>query len=125
MGVLWNISDAKEHEADGKEGSIKNIGISLPASDSEYSFYTRTVDEETCNPLKVWHDLGEPSSLKEEQKKLLLEASTPYLKTDRIKAEDNRLYIELCLKKNAVVYFEVNAGKIISDRGYDYDKVSW
>lgn len=125
MGVVWNISDAKEHEADGKEGSVINIGISLPARDSEYSFYTRTVDEETCNPLKVWHDLGEPSSLKEEQKKLLLEAATPYLKTDRIKSDDNRLHIELCLKKNAVVYFELNAGQIISDRGYDYDKVSW
>ena len=25
--------------------------------------------EEVCNPLKVWHDLGEPSYLTEEQKK--------------------------------------------------------
>lgn len=116
QGVAWNT-------AYGKESSVKKLGISLPACESEYSICTRTVDEEVCNPLKVWHDLGEPSYLTEEEKKLLLEAAVPALKTDRSKAEEGRLYIELVLKKNAVIYFEVKAGRIISDRGYDYDKV--
>jgi len=123
QGVAWNIDDLKKEQETGEEkSSAKKIGVSLPVCEEEYSFYTRTVDEETCNPLKVWHDLGEPPYLKGEQKKLLLEAAVPYLKTDRVKAADNRLYIELNLKKNAVVYFEVNAGQVVSDRGYDYDK---
>ena len=31
--------------------------------------------------------------------------------------------VKLCLNKNAVIYFEVNASRISSDRGYDYDRV--
>ncbi|MDE6320472.1 MAG: xylan 1,4-beta-xylosidase, partial [Lachnospiraceae bacterium] len=72
---------------------------------------------------KVWHDLGEPASLKEEQRKLLLEAARPYVKTKRTEAEDGKVCVKLSLTRNAVVYFEVNPGEVTSDRGYDYDRV--
>ena len=111
LGIAWNLE---------KSGKIK---LSLPSHNNEYHILTRTVDEETCNPLKVWHDIGEPAYLNEECKKLLKEASRPYLKTDRLISENGQLNIELCLSKNAVVYFEINAGSVNSDRGYDYSKV--
>ena len=50
----------------------------LPIEGKECFILTKTVDEATCNPLKLWHAMGEPSSLSEEQKKLLKEAAKPF-----------------------------------------------
>ena len=84
---------------------------------------TRTVDEEVCNPLKAWHDMGEPANLKEEQRALLQEAATPLLRTERTAAQGQQLTIELAAKKNGVVYFEVSRAPLKPNRGYDYQKV--
>lgn len=111
-GVAWNIV---EH--------AKKIKLSLPASGG-YCLLTKTVDEKTCNPLKVWHDLGEPASLSEEQRKLLVEAAKPLVKTKRKEAEDGQLSVKLTLERNAVVYFEVQPGEVTPDRGYLYDRVT-
>ncbi|MDE7298133.1 MAG: xylan 1,4-beta-xylosidase [Lachnospiraceae bacterium] len=60
-GTAWNCSRVRT-------GRELELGISLPAEVSgEYALVTKTVDEKTCNPLKLWHDLGEPSSLDEKQ----------------------------------------------------------
>lgn len=127
LGIAWDIAEQTENTAGAQEtqepgGVARRIELSLPARKTAYTFLTRTVDEETCNPLKVWHDMGEPSHLKEEQRKLLKEAARPCLKTDRLEALDGCLKVELNLRKNAVVYFEITASRLISDRGYDYNK---
>ena len=41
-------------------------------------------DENTCNPLKLWHDLGEPANLSQEQKKLLQDAAKPFICSQRV-----------------------------------------
>lgn len=123
QGVAWNISKRTGDKSEAQTKEPKIMNLSLPVCDEECCILTKTVDEETCNPLKVWHDMGEPSSLSEEQKKLLKESARPYIQTDRMEAEDGRLCVELSLRRNAVVYFEVNPGKVISDRGYDYNRV--
>lgn len=120
LGIAWNpICEERKATEDVK----KKLMITLPVNNKEYCILMKIVDEETCNPLKIWHDLGEPANLRKEQKKLLKEAAKPYLKTNRKKAEDGKLCMEISLDKNAVVYFEVNASDITSDRGYDYSKV--
>lgn len=123
QGVAWNISDRAGKESGDQKKESKKIKISLPVRDGGYCVLTKTVDEKTCNPLKVWHDLGEPASLKEEQKKLLTESARPYLKTKRMEAADGKLCVKLSLGRNAVVYFEVNPCEVTSDRGYDYERV--
>ena len=50
-------------------------------------------------------------------------AAMPYIKTDRVRAVDGNVCIELSLNRNAVVYFEVNRSEVIPDRGYDYERV--
>ncbi len=140
-GVAWNIAghsaktskavekeENKEvkKEAKGKEKKVsdkevRKLKLSLPAKGG-YCLLTRTVDEKTCNPLRVWHDLGEPSHLSEEQRKLLVEAAKPFVRTKRKEAEDGQLSVKLELERNAVVYFEVKPGEVRPDRGYDYER---
>ena len=119
LGVAWNI--ARKSTEQGKEKML--LEFTFPAEQEEYCFLTKTVDEETCNPLKVWHDMGEPANLSEEQTKLIRESSRPFVKTERKKQEDGNICVELPVNENGVVYFELNAGKVNPDRGYDYDRV--
>jgi len=115
QGIGWNPV-----EKDGK--TARSIEICLPADAEEYSLLTETVDEETCNPLKVWHDLGEPAYLAEEQKKLLRRAAQPFVQTGRLRSAGACLEFVLPLKRNAVVYFEIDKCVVQSDRGYDYER---
>ena len=62
-GIIWNSGRTRE-------GKILDISFTLPAK-GDICLITKTVDEKTCNPLKVWHDLGEPRSLKPADKALL------------------------------------------------------
>lgn len=111
-GILWNV-DKK---------AFKRT-VSLPADVSEYSLVTQTVDEETCNPLKLWHDLGEPHYLTNEDKKLLKDAAKPLVGSNVVKAKEEFASFDISVKKNGVVYFELNSREFTPDRGYDYKKV--
>lgn len=112
-GVLWNHGVKRE----GRELELK---IKLPAS-GDICLITKTVDEKTCNPLKVWHDLGEPRSLSAEQKELLKQSAYPLVNTERIHAEGSA---ELCfeLSEFGVKYFELRPAALNSDRGYNYER---
>lgn len=115
MGVGWNpVKSNTEDE--------KRFVLSLMAESGAYSLLTKTVDEETCNPLKVWHDLGEAANLTEGQKKLLQQASQPLVQTCRLECVGTTVEITLLLKRNAVVYFEVEKCDLQSDRGYYYER---
>lgn len=106
-GIIWNIN----------EEAIK-YSVELGDLNQEFTLIEKIVDSNTCNPLKVWHDLGEPSSLSPEQKKLLQDSAKPLICSERCKEK-----IELTVQENGVVYFECIPSKIKSDRGYDYEKV--
>lgn len=123
-GIAWNIA-YNEGARKANEGNAerKKLDIVLPVKAEEYCCLTRTVDEETCNPLKIWHDIGEPASLNEAQKRLLQDSAKPLVRTERKKREAGSIRVELLLEKNGVVYFELNACKVNSDRGYDYERV--
>ncbi|MGN1084486.1 MAG: xylan 1,4-beta-xylosidase [Lachnospiraceae bacterium] len=115
-GVIWN--------ADGRNtGEELNLLLELPADkDIPYCLAVKTVDEECCNPLKVWHDLGEPANPSKEALELLREAAKPLVTTERISAENGNVRLALRLKKNAVKYFELTPAVIKSDSGYSYER---
>lgn len=116
-GAAWNVC----MEGENKELPLH---VTLPQEKGkEYSVMYQTVDEEVCNPLKLWHDMGEPSSLSKEQLKLLKQGARPLCTSERKKAGEDGLVLELDLHRNAVVYFEVSAVTGESDRGYCYERV--
>lgn len=94
------------------------LEISLPA-DGEYSVVYHTVDENVCNPLKLWHDMGEPRCLSAEQTKLLRESARPLVTSERICA-DGKGSVKLSLSRNALVYAEIIKSQLTPDRGFDY-----
>ena len=116
-GVAWNDSVARS-------GRTLEICLTVPGCiSSEYCLVTKTVDEDTCNPLRLWHDMGEPSSLTGEQKRLLQDCARPFISSSRVTAAEGRLQIELAVKENGLVYFELQRAEIKNDRGYDYCRV--
>lgn len=116
-GILWNTDNKRS----GREFAIE---LKMPVlKEQEYVLITKTVDEDTCNPLKLWHDLGEPKSLDEKQCKLLKECAKPFVMSKRIKAEGNDIDVRLDVKEHGVVYFELQPIIHEGDRGYDYERV--
>lgn len=81
------------------------------------------MDEETCNPLKLWRVMGEPSSLSAEQKKLLKEADRPFVEGKRLTQKDGFVCVSCSVKENGVVYLELKQSEVSSDRGYSYQRV--
>ena len=115
-GILWNM-------AMERTGKTQELTFTFEAEVPEYSLLTKRVDEETTNPLKVWHDMGEPASLTKGQKELLQMAAQPQVSSKRMRSFDGEISMEVTLSEHAVVYFELAPGKVTSDRGYSYDRV--
>jgi xylan 1,4-beta-xylosidase len=116
-GVLWN---ADLHYS----GASLELKMVFPAADGDYCLITKTMDEECCNPLKLWHDMGEPSHLSLEQKATLKEHAVPLLLSKSVAATDSNIEIAFSLKPNAVVYFELAGVRRKSDRGYSYERLA-
>ena len=146
-GVLWN--DTRKRA--GKDMTVK---LSLEAPAGEYCILTKRVDEDTCNPLKLWHDIGEPANPDKAQTELIKSAAQPFVRTMRRKAVactcaagaasgatgmalsdpengtkriapvDSVLEFEVELPENAVVYFEAKNAPVKPDRGYHYEHVT-
>lgn len=115
--MAWNAARTRT-------GRELELGFLVPAGGAEeYCLITKVVDEDTCNPLRLWHDLGEPSSLTEKEKELLKEAARPLILSRRVQAADKKAEVKLRIQEHGVVYFELNPVAAKSDRGYDYDRV--
>jgi len=115
-GVAWNAIL-------NRRGIAVALNCQIEADNEEYSLIIERVDEKHTNPLKVWHDLGEPASLSESQKELLQNAARPFVESKRLKAKEKMVNFSLSLEENAVVYFELTPSKVSPDRGYHYDRV--
>ena len=107
---------------DGNAGSViatcSGSGATATAVVPPNVLITQLVDEEVCNPLKIWHDLGEHANPSADEVALLRSAANPFVQTKRC---GNK--INLTLKENAVCYFEIKTAPIISDRGYEYGRL--
>ncbi len=107
-GVAWNIAKTEREEVE--------LALALPV-EGKCVLTTETVDEVTCNPLKAWHDMGEPASLTDAQLRFLRQAGQPLCETAA--GEDGKF--TLTLRENAVIRFTVQKVKGDSDMGYDYE----
>ena len=112
-GVAWNLGQ--------ETGGSSSLTFTLP-TEGTWCALTKTVDENHANPLKVWHDLGEPSSLSSSLTKLLRESAAPAVKTCRLSAENGEVRLTLTLAQDSVVYFELTPVSGQSDRGYSYER---
>ena len=108
-GILWNIDE---------EDRVKELSFDL---DGEYTLVTKTVDETGCNPLKLWHDLGEPAYPTKEETELIKSAAWPLVESGVVTADDAKVSVPV--RKNGVVYFTLSKRNYTPDRGYDYEKV--
>ncbi|MBR5421862.1 MAG: xylan 1,4-beta-xylosidase [Lachnospiraceae bacterium] len=115
-GVLFNATRQRE-------GKDLNVSLELEAGEAEYSLVEKRVDEESCNPLKLWHSIGEPANPDEEIISLLKSAAYPAVSGSRLQSKDGRVSFELPLAENALVYFELTPSVVKADRGYDYERV--
>lgn len=115
-GVVWNMTLQRM-------GLQETFTYHFDAVDSEYSLIEKWVDEEGCNPLKVWHDMGEPANLSKEQTELLKNAAWPRVLSSRKTPTGEKLVHTFTLDENAVVYFELKKVEPTPDRGYSYERV--
>ncbi len=114
-GVAWNMTNHRR-------GIDMEVTLEIPGAMDGY-LLTKTVDEDTCNPLKVWHDLGEPANPSLEQTELIKSAACPKVGSARLKSAEDKTVVTLPVQENGVVYFEIKQAKIKSDTGYNYDRV--
>ncbi|MCL2810102.1 MAG: hypothetical protein FWD24_08600 [Treponema sp.] len=130
-GIAWNV--IASNSASAKESDTLRLSFTFEANafnsgvfnGGDYCIITKTVDENVCNPLKIWHDIGEPANPSPAQRSLLRESASPLVLTQRFSASQNSSStpkVELILGRNALVYFEVLPAKITSDRGFDYER---
>ena len=116
-GIAWNSSLTRK-------GELLEFTVELPADGAEeaYVLVTQTVDEDTCNPLKLWHDLGEPSSLAAWQKELLKAEARPFIESREVGRSAGRIRFCLTVKEFGVVSFQLMPVRRQSDRGFDYER---
>ena len=115
-GLLWNL----DRNFSGRELSID---FTLPVEEeSTYCLITKLVDEETCNPFKMWNDLGAPRTLTTEQKLLLRSAANPLVSSASLKSDNGELHFNFILKSNAIEYFELSKVTYEGDRGFSYER---
>ena len=111
QGILWNTGDTPRRAA-----------LTLPAQPGQpTALLTRLVDENHGNPLKIWHDLGEPANLTAEQLALLQQAAVPHVATARPTPVDVQHTLEFDLAPHAVLSFAWQPCPLTPDDGYDYD----
>jgi xylan 1,4-beta-xylosidase len=110
--VLWNLCREKRDK--------RRISLSLPAGNGEWVQIKKAVDEEACNPLKVWHELGEHTSPGKGELELLRECGSPQISSQTLFAKDGTLSLEVELNENAVIWLELIKVKREESFGYEY-----
>lgn len=112
-GVAWNLSPA-DRESVSLKLDVRGV------DDGAYCLITRTVDEHHGNPIKIWHDMGEPPYPSTEEIKTMKEGASPEIHTEKITGKQGRLQWNLTLSPASVMSYEIRRIKEYSDRGYDY-----
>lgn len=112
QGILWNLG-----------GEERRVSLSLPVQAGvAYTRLERRVDGEHGNPLKLWHDLGEPPYPADGLLQLLREAAVPEVRSRRMTPDSQRQSLTFCLEPNGVLFFEWRPCPLLPDRGYQYEE---
>ena len=81
---------------------------------------TDTVDPDTCNPLKTWHQMGEPANPTEEQMAILRDRAYPFTEDAGLRDENGSFHAVFRLKRDSVVRFRLIPVARETEDGYDY-----
>ena len=108
-GVCWNLC------RDGRDALT--VTLDLPA-DGPRTLLTSVADEDCCNPLKAWHEMGEPASLTAEEVQFLRAAAQPRCASAVVEAGRPAAVV---LGPNGVGHFVLRPYKPVSEYGYDYN----
>lgn len=112
-GIAWNASwDVPQ--------TLK-LAITLPAEDGAHAVVRERVAPGVGDPLKVWHDLGEPASLTGSQVQLLRMAAQPGVESQRVEAENGQITLRWELAEREVMHFTAEWAPMAGEFGYDYD----
>ena len=114
-GVVWNFAE-KDNDFD-----IEIAG--KVAKGDKFTVITETVDEKVCNPLKIWHDLGEPKYPSDAEAEIIKKGSMPLVESDVIEAAAGKLALKLKMGRFGVKFFIVKPLVFDGDAGYDYNKI--
>ena len=109
-GIAWNVDERFT-------GNKITLDLEFPLPTTDNVLITQLVDEETCSPQKVWHDIGEPANPSKDEVKLIQQGANPLTSTKRC---DNKFHLEL--KSNGVCYFEIKNAPIKSDTGFTFGR---
>ena len=115
-GILFNSNIERT-------GNNLEITLEFAGDKDRYSLIQRIVDEDTCNPLRIWHVMGEPSSLSDDQIKVLRESDKPLTRSDILASDGKKISASFEVKEFGLIYFELRELSLKADRGYDYDRV--
>ena len=111
QGILWNLGTEERRTA-----------LPLPVqAGTAYTLLERLTDEEHGNPLKLWHDLGEPAYPSDSMLRLLREAAVPETRSMRVTPGSDRQTLHFRLQPNAVLFFAWGPCPLAPDTGYQYE----
>ena len=108
--ILWNDQESKEDI---------DFTLSVPGA-GDWTVWTETVDENTCNPLRAWHRMGEPFDLTDEQLQFLRQCAQPLHQTMVPDCKDGKITVHVRLDKNALMRIRFLPVEKQDDPGYDY-----
>lgn len=108
-----------------RKNEVLDLNFQLPATKADHKYFctVKTVDEKGANPLRAWHEMGEPANLNADQLALLKQVAQPVVTTQLIEVKEEQVQFHVALDENAVIAFEIRPIQIRSDRGYDYERV--
>ncbi len=113
--IVWNIVEEGDENLD--------IELDMKVEEEEYFLIKKTVNEEVCNPLKDWVHMGAPKSPDKADMKLLKQASSPCIRTQRMTSNQGRLKLNLCVGPNEVSYITIENRLGEYDRGFDVERI--
>lgn len=116
-GIAWNPVTSLHEE------KKLQLELEVPITNGEYVLLTRLVDEETCNPLRTWLNIGSPTNPSKEQVELMKTCASPLTRTDRLSITDGKVSFDFELKRNALLYWKLEPITPQTDRGYRPERV--
>lgn len=114
--VLWNPDLHDEDSVFETTLEFENM------SDGEYLVTEKFVDENNGNPLKLWHEMGEPASLTAKEKTVLREIARPGFLSSNVEVKEGKTSKYVKLQPNEIRMIEFKKIRRTSDSGYDYYK---
>lgn len=119
-GIAWN--PVEESAANPDEDTIL-LDLNISLDNGDYAIITKLVDEEVCNPLKTWINIGSPAYPTKDQLDILKASAMPRLETSRCVVDNGAMNFKTSLSRNALLYFKIQRIKPQVDRGFKAERI--